>query len=431
MNLGILSYFIFAVVLYYVVLFLMSLRRRGAPPSEPRAPSPFFVIVVPCRNEEVVLAHTVDRLCELRDAHPFRVLVMDDASTDATPIIADALAARYPRLRVVHRGFAEGGRGKSDVLNHAFRCVQSWIAVTDPWLDGAITDDVVIGIVDADGELEPDCLERVAPYFADPSVGTTQIGVQIANARRSLLARMQDMEFVAFTWLVQIARDWIGSSGLGGNGQFTRLSALASLGETPWVTTALTEDLELGLDLVEHGWRTRFCHETHVAQQGLEHWRPLLRQRTRWIQGHYQCWRHIPRLVRTPGIPWATRVDLVTYLTLVVTVILVTLTSVLGVLGTLGVVTVTNSFMRGVIPDGLDYRLVSFAISILPLSIFVASYQIHSPARFRWYEVPAAAACFTAYTYVWFYATLRAWARIALRRTAWVKTPRVALNQPG
>jgi len=58
----------------------------------------------------------------------------------------------------------------------------------------------------------------------------------------------------------------------------------------------------------------------------------------------------------------------------------------------------------------------------------MTSYQLHSPHRFRWFQVPAAAALFTLYTYVWTIATLRAWWRIALRQKTWVKTPRIALG---
>ncbi|MGH9917280.1 MAG: glycosyltransferase, partial [Nitrososphaerales archaeon] len=317
MNLAATNYFILAVVLYYLILFTMSLRRRGSSAHDGPTVLPFFVIFVPCRNEELVLDRTLSHLTALSYEGSYRVLVVNDASIDATAHIADEWSRRSSSVRVVHRTADQGGKGKSDVLNHAYAALGRYVATGDSWLEGAPFGDIVVGIVDADGELEKSCLDRVAPYFWDPTVGTTQIGVRIANARQSLLARMQDMEFVAFTWLVQVARDWLGSSGLGGNGQFTRFTALRSLGDIPWTTDALTEDLELGLQLVEHGWRTRFCHETYVDQQGLEHWRPLLRQRTRWIQGHYQCWRHLRRLARGQGIPWATRVDLITYLLLV------------------------------------------------------------------------------------------------------------------
>lgn len=420
------SYAIAAIVIYYVALFVLSGHRRRS--ETDIGFRPLIVIMVPARNEELVLDETLANLCDLDYSGAYRVLVLDDGSTDRTGAICRDWANREERVRSIHRPFEIAGRGKSDVLNHGFRSVRDWHDSEDPWLEGRPAREIVLGIVDADGRLEEHCLEAVAPYFTDGAVGTTQIGVRIANAERSLLARLQDMEFVAFTWLVQIARDHLGSSGLGGNGQFTRLSALESLGGTPWAPMALTEDLDLGLQLIEGGWRTRFCHLTSVNQQGLESWRPLLRQRTRWIQGHYQCWRHIPRLWRARGVPLAARFDLSLYLLLVVTVMVVTGTLVLGILGSENVLQVHSSFLVGVVPSGAAYRIVSLLLSTLPLAAFMTSYQLHAKHRYRWFEVPAAAALFTLYTYVWTIATIRAWWRIARGKTTWVKTPRVEVG---
>lgn len=425
-DLTITSYVISAIVMYYVALFVLSSHRRSR--EAEGGFRPLVVVMVPARNEELVLDETLANLCALTYSGRYRVLVLDDGSDDRTGEICREWEMRDERVRAIHRTPEIAGRGKSDVLNHGYRAVRDWHDAGDSWLAGCPTAEIVLGIVDADGRLEEDCLEIVAPYFTDPTVGTTQIGVRIANADRSLLARMQDMEFVAFTWLVQIARDNLGSSGLGGNGQFTRLSALETLGATPWEPKALTEDLDLGLQLIERGWHTRFCHLTSVDQQGLESWRPLLRQRTRWIQGHYQCWRHIPRLWRTPGIPLAARLDLSLYLVLVVTVMVVAGTLVLGILGAENILQVRSTFLVGVVPAGIPYRVVSLLLSTLPLAAFMTSYQLHSRNRFRWFEVPAAAALFTLYTYVWTIATLRAWWRITRRQTSWVKTPRVEVG---
>ncbi len=424
-DLTVLSYVILAIVGYYVLLFAMS-RTRKAAPVYPDS-RPLFVILVPARNEELVLDGTLANLTELAYGGDHRVLVVNDASSDGTAAIADDWAARDPRVRARHRSVAEAGKGKSDVLNYAHAAVRQWCENGDPWLGGHTEDDIVLAIVDADGQLEASALDRVAPYFGDATVGTVQIGVRIANAETSTLARMQDMEFVGFSWLVQVARDRLGSSGLGGNGQFTRLTALNSLAGPAWSQGALTEDLDLGLRLIEAGWRTRFCHLTYVNQQGLEQWRPLLRQRTRWIQGHYQCWRHIAPLARASKVRMATRVDLIIYLVLVVTVILVSATVALGLLAGFGVVDVSNSFLSAV-PDGSPRRLISLLLSVLPVLIFMWTYQRHSGRPFRWFEVPTFAVVFTLYTYVWLLTTLRALARLALRRNGWVKTPRVALT---
>ena len=122
--------------------------------------------------------------------------------------------------------------------------------------------------MDADGRLDRHALTETGRLFGNSRVGGVQIGVTITNAGDGLLPRCQDIEFVGFSHLAQAARDRIGSVGLGGNGQFTRLSALRSLGRPPW-TDCLTEDLDLGLSLTRLGWRIRFCSTAWVAQEGV------------------------------------------------------------------------------------------------------------------------------------------------------------------
>ncbi len=421
-DMSVIGWVMAAIVLYYTCLFLVAVFRRSPPAAEA---CPLMVIMVPARNEQLVLDGTLSALAALRYDGELRILVVDDASTDDTAGIVEAWAGRDDRVRLSCRVPPEAGQGKSEVLNHAFKLVTDLLDRRDPWLAGHDAEEVVLVIVDADGKLEQAALRRVAPYFADPQVGSVQIGVRIANARTNVLTRMQDIEFVAFSWLIQGARDRLGSVGLGGNGQFARFSALAGLGGEPWRRGALTEDLDLGLRLVRAGWRTRFCHLTYVDQQGLATWKPLLRQRTRWIQGHYQCWRHLGGLARARHTPIGARLDLMVYLLLVVTVLLVTVTLAVGVLDALGVVTVTNGSLHA-IPYGPPRRIASLAIAVLPLVIFLGVYQRRSAHPFSWYELPAAAMAFTLFSYVWVWASVRALARLALRRNGWVKTPRMA-----
>jgi 1,2-diacylglycerol 3-beta-glucosyltransferase len=242
-----------------------------------------------------------------------------------------------------------------------------------------------------------------------------------------LLTRMQDMEFVGFSAFVQRARDRVGSSGLGGNGQFTRLSALVELKADrggPWKVDALTEDLELGLALVCRGWRTRYCPTVYVAQQGLPTWRALFRQRTRWIQGHYRCWSYLPKLMRAPAT-LMTRLDLSLYLLLIVTVIVVSFNAVVATLMLAGLINPHNEFLS-FLNAGSARNAVSLTFGLAPLGMFMYVYQRHATRGFRFWEIPAAGFLFTLYTYVWIFATLRAFARNLTGRSNWVKTPRVS-----
>ena len=126
---------------------------------------------------------------------------------------------------LLSRKAPDARQGKGEALNAAIRFLTS-----SGRLAGRDPDQVIVVVVDADGRLDPHAVTAVSPYFADPMVGAVQIGVRINNRGSSRLARMQDMEFVIYTEVFQRGRRHLGSVGLGGNGQFMRLSALLSLG---------------------------------------------------------------------------------------------------------------------------------------------------------------------------------------------------------
>lgn len=411
------------VVVYYLLLFAILLVKRRVQ-KRPDDPSyrPFMFVVVPAHNEEAVIGHTIESLLNQDYSH-LAVLVMNDGSKDATSEIAHRYAAEHAGVVVVDRGSDIAGRGKGAVLNHAFEIIRAMVDGADPMLEGRTAEDIIICITDADGQLERKTLATVAPYFADPRVGGLQIGVRIANSSTNLLTRLQDIEFVGFSAFVQEARDWFGSVGLGGNGQFTRLEALLSLGYAPW-TECLTEDLDLGLSLVGNGWRIRFCPDAYVAQQAVTHLRPLFRQRTRWIQGHYQCWTHLKSLRRSKRVALHTRIDLMLYLVLVCFVVLVSLGMVFTIID-LSPTIVLRSTLFDSIPPGAARNLVTLLISFGPLWAFLATYQMRAPVRLPLRWLPAYSVIFAFYTYAWLVATLWAWGRIFIGRGAWAKTARV------
>ena len=94
--------------------------------------------------------------------------------------------------------------------------------------------------------------------------------------------------------------DW-GTAGMGGNGQFNRLSALDAVADEhgPW-RDRLTEDQDLGLRLLTEGWKGHQDLRATVDQQGLPRLRPLLRQRTRWSQGNLQAFGLTSPVWRAP-----------------------------------------------------------------------------------------------------------------------------------
>lgn len=109
---------------------------------------------------------------------------------------------------------------------------------------------------------------------------------------------MQDIEFRTTIAAMQTLRKRTLSMGLGGNGQFARLSALEAAAQgsgRPW-GDALLEDYELGIRILLAGYRTVYLHDTYVDQEALPGGRRLLTQRTRWCQGGMQCARYLPQI---------------------------------------------------------------------------------------------------------------------------------------
>ena len=416
-----LGYFMALVSLYYVALFVLSSRlfARRDPPVTRR---PGVVFIIPAHDEELVIGATLETLLAL-DYPSFRVIVVNDGSTDATSEHARAFEPSG-RVLVVDRPPEVAGQGKGAVLNDGYRVLDELLEHRDPFLAGMDEEDLVVGIVDADGHLEPDALDEVARLFADPRVGGVQLGVIIGNARDGLIARCQDLEFVGFSHLAQAARDRMGSVGLGGNGQFTRLAALRALGRDPW-TDCLTEDLDLGLNLTRLGWHIRFCRASSVTQQGVGTVRAWLRQRTRWAHGHYQCWDHMPKLLSAGNVALVTRLDLILYLLFVAFVMFVAANLAIALAGALGFVVITNEFL-GFLPPGPVRNVTMEIVGLSPVVMLLARYQQHSPQPLRWWELPAYGAAFAAYVYLWAAASILAWLRLVRGRAGWAKTRRVA-----
>jgi glycosyltransferase involved in cell wall biosynthesis len=85
---------------------------------------PYLSIVIPAYNEENTLRRVVARVLEvpgLREA-----IVVNDGSSDKTGAIADTLAARDPRVRVLHHAT---NQGKTEALKTGFACTTGEVVV--------------------------------------------------------------------------------------------------------------------------------------------------------------------------------------------------------------------------------------------------------------------------------------------------------------
>ncbi|MBC9719675.1 glycosyltransferase family 2 protein [Streptomyces sp. TRM66268-LWL] len=385
------------------------------PPSASERQQTYFLI--PCLNEASVIGNTIHSLrAEVPQA---RIVVVDDGSDDGT--VAAALDAGGSDVRVVARALPDARQGKGAALNAGFRWILQDAAARE--LDPANT---LICVMDADGRLSEDGFSHVVDIFRNPAVGGVQLPVCIRNRDR-FITLIQDLEFWGLSATSQFGRNYSRTVSLGGNGQFTRLSALIGLGRQPW-SNSLTEDLDLALSLGEQGWELATTSRAYVDQEGVDSWRRLIIQRTRWFQGHMQAIRHLPAIWKSRKVSNIAALEMTLYL-LVPWVLTLPWSVVFHIaLGMLGVqlITGTNTgFMVSTetVPLFLITSVAFYLISFFPM--LFSGWLYHR--RDRSYGLVRClllghallVSNYVAYTAAW-----RALARILRGQNNWVKTDR-------
>lgn len=419
-NTTIITIAFLVVLVYYIYLCILTLvvrspSARGKGESQAR-----FIFMIPCRNEEAVIAVTIKKLLEI-DYPRKQILVINDGSTDRT----EEVVRSFADSEIVEvTSTIDPGRGKGEALNFGYRWILDRLRA-----EGVSNyENIIISIVDADGQPSKNICMAVEPFFDDPGVGAVQTAVRIANVDANLITACQDIEFTGFSQSIQKGRDRLGSVGLGGNGQFTRLSALSSLSiEHPW-NRSLTEDLDIGVRLVLAGWRLRFCSSAFVAQQGVEKIRPLLVQRMRWMQGHYSTWKYIPALLRDRNIPLLTRADTTVYLLFGATPFIVLASLIISLLSVVGLINVTNKFSELLMRTNfvlfiLVFYFVSFLIAIIFVSFYMRYKKLSVLRLIIMYNV------FAFYTFLWIPSSLGAVINLIRGQKTWVKTGRTAIEE--
>jgi 1,2-diacylglycerol 3-beta-glucosyltransferase len=377
-----------------------------------------FWIIVPALNEAVVVGNTVTSALGLTGPGNTltRVIVVDDGSDDATPEVLGAID--HPRLHVMRRDLPQARQGKGEALNAAYR----WIAArtADEGTDPA---DVVVGIIDGDGQGSSNILLEVSRMMRDPRVGAVQCQVRIRN-RNKLLGAVQDLEFGAVVNACQSLRDTLDTVGLGGNGQFSRLSALIALGDSPW-SSCLVEDLELGLRMHLGGIGIRYTSRASVTQQAVVDIRRLTRQRTRWAQGNLQCARYLRKLIASEKISKGGLVEVLHYLISPWLNAVITIALIAMVL--YGSVELAVGDPAPYLTSWADLArtgAIWFGVTLFPgfIWIFVHRHRLGDEGYRR---LLTAAVAYPAFLLLGLVATYRAIVRQARGQQAWAKTERL------
>lgn len=253
----------------------------------------YYAVIIPCFNEEKVIKQTL--LSLLRFTEPnLMVYVVDDDSSDNTLNVINGISD--PRIKVIRKKKPNAQKGKGHSLNIAYESI-----LKDYW--SIDSDQVIVTVLDADGFLCADAFTIADRIFSHSDIHGIQARVRIINNYRNgnWLTLLQDIEFYEVIGNIQKLRMKTKTVGLGGNGQFTRLSVLEKLTGIPW-SDCLLEDYDLTIRLLLNNEQIVYSDKLIIYQQGVRNYQRYIKQRSRWIQGSLQCHSYMFHLLKTGSL---------------------------------------------------------------------------------------------------------------------------------
>jgi exo-beta-1,3-glucanase (GH17 family)/cellulose synthase/poly-beta-1,6-N-acetylglucosamine synthase-like glycosyltransferase len=250
------------------------LRRREFLTQIGSAP-PLVSIHVPAYNEPPqLLIETLDALTRL-DYPRYEVVVVDNNTPDEAawrPVEAHCRKLGE-RFRFFHVAPLSGF--KAGALNFA--------------LLNTARDAQVIAVIDSDYEVDPYWLRDLTPAFADEKVAIVQAPQDYRDADQHLFKAMCYAEYRGFFHIGMVTRNERNAIIQHGTMTLVRRDALERVGG--WAEWSITEDAELGLRLLEHGYDAHYLPRSYGRGLIPESFHDYKKQRFRWAYGAVQILR--------------------------------------------------------------------------------------------------------------------------------------------
>lgn len=268
-----------AFVVYLLALAAAALTgRRAASPDSGSAATLRFIVLIPARDEERTLPHTLATLRELDyPAALLRVVVIADNCRDSTAEVAAAYGAE-----VLERYSPESGKGRA----------LAW-AITRLRESGADFDAVVF--LDADCAASTNLLAALESRLC-AGARVVQADYVVGNPEESWASALRFAGFALVNTVRSRGKQALGlSCGIHGTGFAVRRELLERVG---WEAFSPVEDTEYHLRLIEAGERVRFAPEAAVSSAMPTSLRGSHEQQARWERGKLLMLRYwAPRLV--------------------------------------------------------------------------------------------------------------------------------------
>ncbi|MGH7213581.1 MAG: glycosyltransferase [Tepidisphaeraceae bacterium] len=228
------------------------------PPALPES-APEVTVLIPAKDEgERIRACIESALAQDYPGERFRVVAIDDRSTDNTGAVMDDLAARHPRLRVLHikeGTLPEGWTGKCNALHSAVKLPE---VSGSRWLL----------FVDSDVVLQPNTLRSTLAFCEDKSVDLISLlpALESHGFWESLLVPLAGAGVTTMYLVALTNNDHLPNISFA-NGQYllVRREVYDGIGGHERVRDRFCEDVEFARILKPMGKRIRISWGTRFA----------------------------------------------------------------------------------------------------------------------------------------------------------------------
>jgi len=255
----------FFMALFWIVGSLVFYWRREWRRRPPELASyPQVTVLIPCRNEELTIEQVVRAAAASRYPN-LDILVVDDASSDASPAILERLLPEVPNLRLLR---LERNLGKAKALN----------------LGALATRAEYLMCIDADALLDAEAVHwMVSDLERSPRAAAVTGNPRVLN-RTTLISRVQVGEFSAIVGMIKRTQRLLGRvyTVSGVCSCFRRL-AVHEVGY--WSSDTVTEDVDISWKLQLAYWGILFEPRAVCWILVPESIRGLWHQRLRWARG--------------------------------------------------------------------------------------------------------------------------------------------------
>lgn len=250
---------------------------------------PMVSLQVPAYNEPIeVVEKTLNSLAGLNYPN-LEVLVVDNN----TPLqetwrpLEEICRKLGPNFHCLHLDQWPGY--KSGALNFA-------VTQTDPRAE-------IIGIIDADYEVDPDFLMELVPAFADPEVAFVQTPQDYTDSKGDVFSESTYRGYKYFFEVSMPSRNERNAIIFAGTMGLIRKSVLEEIGG--WDEWCITEDAEASLRILKKGYQSLYINRAFGSGMMPINFEGLKKQRFRWCFGGIQILKkHWEALM-----PWAHWVD--------------------------------------------------------------------------------------------------------------------------